>query len=76
MEKSKVIEALERGLRWEDEFVMDYDKDIVWELLKTVGKGKFKRIKALLNENIADSVRHSSYIKSLLEKVRSGEYGT
>jgi hypothetical protein len=74
MDKEEVIKILEQGAEWEDKFVLDYDKDVVWELLKTLEEEKFNRIKPLLDENIKDSVKHASMIKAIIEKLRSGEY--
>ncbi|MCK5018425.1 MAG: hypothetical protein KAS32_15305 [Candidatus Peribacteraceae bacterium] len=71
MEMEEIIKSLEMSLKWEDEFIMNYDTEVVWELFKSLGKDKFEKVKPLLEENIRDSERHSKAIKSLVEKMRS-----
>jgi hypothetical protein len=72
---SEIIRILEQGLEWEEEFILNYDREPVWELLRTVGKSKFSRIKPLLEENISDTRKHSAAIKGLIGRIRGGENG-
>ena len=74
MDREGVIGELEKSLKWEDEFVLDYDTDTVMELIKTLGKSKSERILKLLRENISDTERHRSILKGIIEKARRGEY--
>ena len=74
MKKETILSELEKGLEWEDEFVVNYESGATFELLKTLGKDKFDGIWKLLKENIDDSRRHASMIKDIIDKIRSGEY--
>ena len=73
VEKKEAIEKIEQGLKWEEDFILDYDKPLVWELLKTAGDEKFRRIEKLLKANIHDTERHYSTIKEILEKMEKKE---
>ena len=74
MSKENLLQELEKGLEWEDEFVANYESGATFELLKTLEKEKFDGIWKLLKENIDDSRRHASMIRDVIGKIRSGEY--
>jgi len=74
MDNKKLIEDLKKGFKWEEEFVLQYDQPMVWELLKALGEKKFSRIQKLLNENLSDTRRHYTTLKALIENIRSGKY--
>lgn len=75
MEKEALLRHLKTGLRWEDEFVLQYDREPVLELLRTLGEEKFLRVKALLEENIKETNLHYTMLRNLIDKVEKGEYG-
>ncbi len=74
MDNEEIKKTLEQSLEWEDQFVLSYDKDFIWELLRSLGDNKFKRIEPLLRENIADTQKHRDMLKEILEKIKNGEY--
>ena len=76
MERKEILKMLGIALKWEEDFVVDYDSEITWEFLKAkLPKEKFIRVGKLLRKNISDTERHYKIIKELMEKLRSGEYG-
>ena len=74
MEKKELLEFLEKSKHWEDDFIIKYDDNAVWELLKTLPKEKFEKIEPLLKENISDSERHHKMISDLINDIESGKY--
>jgi hypothetical protein len=75
MKKAELMQLLKRGLDWEEEFVLQYDRDYVWEFLRTLGPEKFAKIEKLMKENISDTNRHYTMLKNLIGKVERGDYG-
>jgi hypothetical protein len=74
MNKNKIIGLLEKGKMWEDEFILKYDAEVVWQLLKTLPKNKFEKIKPLLEENISESKEHAKKIEEIITNIKSGKY--
>ncbi len=75
MQKAELLALLGKGLDWEEEFVLQYDRDYVWELLRTLGPAKFAKVEKLLGKNIKDTNNHYTMLKSLIGKVERGDYG-
>ena len=75
MEKEDFIQKLESIRYGEDDFIIKYDDPNIWELLKTLPKSKFEKIKELLEENIRETREHSKALRLIIEKTQSGEYG-
>ncbi len=65
---------LETSLYWEEEFLIKYDTENMWELLKTLPEEKFEKIRELFQENLSDTQRHSKILKELMKRIRSDEY--
>ena len=71
----KIAELLDHSREWEDEFILKYDSEIFWELLKTLPKEKFEKVKELLSENIKDTRNHAAILKKLIENREAGKLG-
>ena len=74
MRKSKIIGLLEKGKKWEDEFILQYGEEPVWKLLKTLPKSKFEKIRPLLEENISESREHAKKIEEIITNIKRGKY--
>ncbi|OGM02008.1 hypothetical protein A3K72_02940 [Candidatus Woesearchaeota archaeon RBG_13_36_6] len=65
---------LETSLYWEEEFLIKYDTENMWGLLKTLPEEKFEKIRELFQENLSDTQRHSKILKELMKRIGSDEY--
>ncbi len=74
MDRAELIRELEKSKTWEDEFILKYDSEATWELLKTLGEKKFSRIEKLMKENIEDTRRHKKLLEDVVKKLNSGEH--
>jgi len=70
MKKEELIDNLEKGLYWEDEFIMKYDNFSFWALIEaSTTKEKFEKIKDLFSKNIQETHKHKEILKYLIEKI-------
>ncbi len=74
MDKAELVRKLADASHWEDDFISKYDSETVWELLKTLPKDKYSRIRALLGENIADTRKHSELLNRAIS-ILEGKHG-
>ena len=74
IEKQQVLKMLETSLYWEEEFLIKYDNESIWELLRSLPKEEFEKIKRLFQENLSDTERHYKILKELIKKIESDEY--
>ena len=74
MNKQEIIENLEKVKHWEDEFILKYDNDTFWELLKTLPNDKCNKIKQLIEINISDTKSHKTMIENLIKFIGDGKY--
>jgi hypothetical protein len=70
-----LIEELKKAKYWEDEYILKYDTDEFWVLLKTLPKDKFAKLELLFKENLADTRKHKKMIEVLLKNFEEGKYG-
>lgn len=70
---SEILEMLEKGIKWEDEFIAKYDNEEIWELLETLPEDKFEKIKKLFRENIDDTKKHYKILSELIKKIKGGK---
>jgi len=68
-----IIAEIEKASYWEEDFIVKYDTDNIWVLLKSLPKEKFERISKLFKQNIADTERHSKIMKKMVKDIRSGK---
>ncbi|MBR9677057.1 hypothetical protein GOV04_02860 [Candidatus Woesearchaeota archaeon] len=74
MNKQELIEQLENTKYWEDDFILKYDDDSIWELLKSLSAEKYEKIKKLLAENISDTRKHQKILEDLINDIKSDKY--
>jgi hypothetical protein len=74
VDQNEIIGLLEKAVYWEESFIMKYDTESTWALLKTLPKDKFAKIKKLLSQNIADTQKHYKITRELVEKIKNGKY--
>jgi len=74
--KQELIKLLETAEYWEEDFILKYDTQSNWALLRSsLPKKLFKRIEALLRENLKDTARHKKIVSDLINDVKSGQHG-
>ncbi len=71
MNKQEFLEKLKQAQYWEEEFVLKYDTEDIWELLRSTGDEKFLRIKELWEQNLKETRKHKEMISKMIEKVGS-----
>lgn len=74
MDKDSFIALLKDASYWEDEFILKYDDESFWELLQSLPEGIFKKLKPLLEQNLADTRYHQRTMRQLQEDVKHGKY--
>lgn len=74
MQKEEFVKLLNDARYWEDEFILKYDSEIFWELLKTLPKEKFEKIQELLKKNLSDTEYHKNAINIIIKKIEDGVY--
>ncbi|NOZ80582.1 MAG: hypothetical protein GXP63_02820 [DPANN group archaeon] len=75
MEEQEIIVLLEKLKFWEDEFILKYDSEDFWELLKSLPKSKFDKLRILFEENISDTRYHKKAIEAIIKNIQDGTYG-
>ena len=73
--KEDLLKLLEQANYWEEDFILKYDTESNWALLRTLPKDKFKKIEALLKANLKDTVRHKQIVNDMLQDIKRGKYG-
>jgi len=74
MKKDELMGMLQKGLYWEDEFIIKYDSDSFWALLDgSLDKEKAKTIKELFSKNIKDTMIHKDMLRRLIDGISKGE---
>jgi hypothetical protein len=74
MDKQILIEKLGKAKYWEDEFILKYDTDDFWELLKTLPQSKFTKVKKIFQENIKDTRKHKKRLEILIKNIQDRKY--
>ncbi len=69
MGDEEIVPDLEKAMKWEEEFMMDYDSQEIWTLLETLEPEKFEKVKRLLKENLADTERHYNTVRDLIKQI-------
>jgi hypothetical protein len=71
MNKMELIKKLEELAYWEDDFIGKYDSEAVWALMKTLPPAKYRQVKELLGENIADTRRHKRVLREAAAELKA-----
>jgi hypothetical protein len=74
VKKEELLNLLNKGVYWEDEFIGKYDTEANWAFIEaTVSKKKYEQIKRLFSINITDSIKHREMLNNLVNKVSSSD---
>ena len=58
----ETLEILKKSSYWEDQFILKYDTESFWELLKSLGEEKYNRIRVIFTENLKETEKHYKMI--------------
>lgn len=68
MKKEEFLKKLETAQYWEEEFILKYDSEAIWELLNTLPSPAPVKIEKLLRENLSDTRRHKVMVAKIIEE--------
>jgi hypothetical protein len=78
MKKKDLIQKLEESIRWEDQFILQYDNPSFWTLIEgSFSKDIFVQVKKLFSMNIKDTRIHGRMLRKLIrqiERIDKDEY--
>lgn len=68
-----ILEELRKASYWEESFIVKYDNDSMWALLKSLPDKKFNRINELFKQNLKDTSKHSKMLMKLVKDIEGGK---
>lgn len=74
MDSQELIDLLEKGERWEDDFILKFDTETFWSLLKTLPQEIFGEVEKLIKENLEDTLNHKVMLENLVKEIEEGHY--
>ena len=75
MDDREITRLLEKAVFWEDEFILKYDSNVFWELLRALPAEKAAEMESILRSNLSDTRRHRDLLSSLVREMVGKEDG-
>ena len=73
--KEEILRQLEDAAYWEDDFLLKYENEDVWELIKAVvSKEDYEKIRQLFQRNLDDTRSHKAMIQKIVDDVKGGKH--